>query len=210
MKNIVRETPWRRIIGTTIILLSFYSTSTVLLIRDDHIAMAAALTGVSTPPTSNVVTTKVSYEILFTTATTGTIKTVVIKFPSFNVGSALLIERSGIGPGTLAASTSPADTLTYTVTSPVSIPGGTPVRFELANIIHPLFVSTFPISITTKDTLGNAIDGPTAGSSSIVPIGNLAIANQAVTFSKISPDAVSVTVQQIRGATVDLPPNNSE
>ena len=110
----------------------------------------------------------------------------------------------------MAASTSPADTLTYTVTSPVSIPGGTPVRFELANIIHPLFVSTFPISITTKDTLGNTIDGPTAGSSSIVPIGNLAIANQAVTFSKISPGAVSVTVQQIRGATVDLPPNNWE
>jgi len=68
-------------------------------------ANAASLTGVSTQPTSNVVTTKASYEILFTTATAGAIKIVTIEFPTgFNAGSVSVIERSGIGVGVLSAS----------------------------------------------------------------------------------------------------------
>jgi hypothetical protein len=50
---------------------------------DTKHAMAAALTNVRTQPTSNIVTTKATYDILFTTAaTTGTINTVTIAFPT--------------------------------------------------------------------------------------------------------------------------------
>jgi len=151
-------------------------------------AVAAALLGVRSQPTSNIVTTKASYEILFTTATTGTIKTVTIEFPTgFDVGSVSLIERNGIGAGVLSAS---GTTLTYTVTSPVSIAAGIPIRFELSNIIHPGTPGAYSISITTKTSLGTTIDGPTVGSSSVVQIGTSAIANGAVTTQKLANGAV--------------------
>src|SRR5437867_13327732 len=97
-----------------IIILSMACTTDFVDVKH---AMAAALSGVRSQPTSNIATTKASYEILFTTATTGTIKTVTIAFPAgYVVGFAILIERAGIGAGGLAAS---GNTLTYTVTSPV-------------------------------------------------------------------------------------------
>jgi hypothetical protein len=171
------------------LLPSIYSVSSLLLIRDDHVAMAAALTSVSTQPTSNIVTTKASYEILFTTATTGTIKTVTIAFPTgFDVGSVSLIEKSGIGAGVLSVS---GTTLTYKVASPVRIAAGIAIRFGLSNIVHPGTPGAYSISITTKDSLGNTIDGPTVSTSSVVQIGIAAIANGAVTSAKLAANSVT-------------------
>ena len=163
--------------------------------------MAASLTSTSTQPTSNILTTMASYEILFTTATAGTIKTVTVTFPAgYVVGSAILIERAGIGAGGLSAS---GTTLAYTVSSPVRIAAGTPIRLELATINHPSTPGTYSISITTKDSLGNTIDGPTTGTSSVVQIGTAAIANGAVTTSKLG--ANSVTTNSIANGAVTNP-----
>ena len=124
--------------------------------------MAASLTNVVTPPTNNIATIKANYEIIFTTATTGTIKTISIAFPQgFSITSAILIERSGIGAGSLSLS---GTTLTYSITSPVSIPSGTPIRLELAGLIQPSTPGPYTITITTKDSAGNIIDGPTTHS----------------------------------------------
>jgi hypothetical protein len=128
------------------ILLVLAGTSSLFHLNIKHV-MAAALTSPFSQPTNNVATIKASYEILFTTATTGTIKTITIAFPTgFSVTPAILIERSGIGPGSLSAS---GTTLTYTVSSPVSVPAGTPIRLELANIIHPITPGTHLVTITT-------------------------------------------------------------
>jgi hypothetical protein len=154
-------------------------------------AMAATLTSVGSVPTSNVVTTKASYEILFTTATTGIIKTIAIAFPTgFLVDSAILIERSGIGQGTLSANDT---TLIYTVTSPVSISKGIPIRLEFANIIHPGTADNYSISITTKNSSGNPIDGPTTSISPIVKIGTPAIADRAVGHDQLGISAVTAS-----------------
>lgn len=156
-------------------------------------AMAAALTSVRSQPTSNIVTTIASYEILFTTGTTGKMKTVTMAFPAgYVVGSAILIERAGVRAGGLSAS---GTTLTYTISSPVSIAAGTPIRLELANINHPSIPGTYSITITTKDSLGRTIDGPTAGTSSVVQIGRSAIANGAVSISTTSVLGQTVQVQ---------------
>jgi hypothetical protein len=137
------------IFSASILITSMVCTTALVDIKH---AMAASLTGTRTQPTSNIVTTKASYEILFTTATTGTIKTVTIAFPAgYTVGPAILVERAGIGAGGLSAS---GTTLTYTISSPVRIAAGTPIRLELATISHPATPGTYSISITTYNNKG--------------------------------------------------------
>jgi hypothetical protein len=63
-------------------------------------AVAAALSNIASQPTNDIVTVKANYEILFTTATAGIIKTVAISFPGGFILSPILVERSGIGAGT--------------------------------------------------------------------------------------------------------------
>jgi hypothetical protein len=157
------------IIGSILILV--ISVTAMIFSLQVHTAMAAPLITPLSEPTSNIVNTKASYEILFTTATTGTIKTITVAYPAgFSVGAAKLVERIGIGAGTLSAS---GTVLTYTVSSPVSIPAGIPIRLEFANIIHPGIPGAFPVTITTKGTF-NIIDGPTSSTTSIAQIGTAA------------------------------------
>src|SRR5829696_2330633 len=143
-------------------------------------SLAAPLTSQSAIPSNNIVTTTSTYEIMFTTATAGAIKTIEVRFPSgYNVGSAKVIESTRIGAGTVSAN--PLGII-YTVTSPVNVAAGTPVRLELA-------------SITTKNTAGTIIDGPTTASIPIKDIrtgdigdGSVArpdIANNAITSAKV-------------------------
>jgi hypothetical protein len=82
-------------------------------------------------------------------------------FPStFDVSAATrLIERSGIGSGSLSAPSS--TTLIYTVSSPVSVPAGTPIRLEIGRIVNSNTAGSFQVSITRENTIGAIIDGPT-------------------------------------------------
>jgi hypothetical protein len=168
-----------------LIVLSTLGTTAFVNVKD---ALAAPLVTPGSQPTSNIVTTKASYEILFTTATAGTITTITMAFPpGFSVTSAILIERSGIGAGALSAS---GTTLTYTVSSPVSIPAGIPMRLEIANIVHPGVPGAFLVTITTKNSF-NVLDGPTSSTTPIVQIGAAAIANGAVTNPKLADNSVA-------------------
>ncbi|MDW0238308.1 MAG: hypothetical protein QOC35_07040, partial [Nitrososphaeraceae archaeon] len=84
---------------------------------------AAALTGVSVSPASNIINEKATYNFFLKTKTTGTIKIIQIDFPSsFDLSKIRLIERSGIGSGSLSFSGS---TLNYTVNSATSVAAGT-------------------------------------------------------------------------------------
>src|SRR5436309_13101893 len=59
---------------------------------------AGALTNVFALPSNNVFRATGYYNIVFTTATTGTIKTIEITFPAgFNVGSTKLLQTQGTG-----------------------------------------------------------------------------------------------------------------
>jgi hypothetical protein len=151
--------------------------------------MAAALIGHSTEPTNNLVTLKATYEVLFTTATTGTIKTITIAFPTGFGISPILIDRSGIGAGVLSVS---GTTITYTVSSPVSVPANTPIRLELAEIFQPANPGLILITVTTMSSSG-IIDGPTTTATFLTQIGTAAIANGAVTAAKIGAGAVGTT-----------------
>jgi hypothetical protein len=178
--------------SSILIISTFTATFSFLILYTTsyHTAMAAgALTSVFVKPSNNIVNTVATYEITFNTATTGTIKTITLAFPSgYNTFGAKLIERSGVGAGTVALGPT---TITYSVTSPVSVPANTPVRLEFSNINNPGIAGSYAVTVTTKDSSAAVIDGPTASAAiAIKQIGTNDIANAAVTAAKLGPGAV--------------------
>jgi len=148
---------------------------------------AGILTSVKVLPSSNLVTTRSTYNIFFTTATTGTIKTIEMNFGSnFDISSATkLIENVGIGSGTLSVTGS---SLKYTVSSPVSVSSGTTIRLEIGRIIANTVGDSIKITITTKNSSGGIIDGPTLSADfPIYNIGTNAIADNSITGDDVSP-----------------------
>jgi hypothetical protein len=124
------------------------------------------------------------YEVTFITSTTGAIDKIRMDFPfTTNIAAAGLIERIGIGGGTLLKSGS---SITYDVTTPVSIPAGTFIRLEMFGIKNPINPSTtFTADITTRDSGGNLIDGPSPTNVyTIRKLGSDDIAAGAITFDK--------------------------
>jgi hypothetical protein len=150
---------------------------------------AASLSIPSAIPTNNLVSTTSTYEITFSTATAGTIKTVKIVFPSgYNVAGTKLIEKEGIGTGSIAIV---GNTVTYNVNSPVNVPVGTPIRLELSNIVNKITTASPSVSIATNNANGVIIDGPTAVVVPLKQIRTEDIANNAVTNTKIGGNSVT-------------------
>jgi hypothetical protein len=167
---------------------------------------AGILTSVSIVPTSNIVNTRTTYDISFKTATTGTIKTIHMTFPSsFDVSAASkLIERSGVGSGSLSASSS--TTLIYNVSNPVSVPAGTRIALEIGRIVNSNVEGNFQVSITTENRIATIIDGPTKSFSfPIKYIGTNDIAANSVTSSKIPDNSITsskITDNSITGSKI--------
>jgi hypothetical protein len=152
----------------------------------------AALSLTRATQTNNFVNSKSYYDISFRTATAGAIKTITMDFPTgTSVGSALVVEAVGIGPGTLAASA--GEVLTYTVTNAVNVPALTNIRIQISNINNPPTPSgSFTVIITTRNAANGVIDGPTPTSAyNMVQVGNAQIAPGAVTTTKIASGAVT-------------------
>lgn len=129
-----------------------------------YLALGAPL-GIFTSLSSNTVNTNSSYQIEFTTATNATIQTIDIGFPDqYNTQFAKLIETVGIGPGSLSVNpgASPYNsTIQYTANYPVTIPNDTYIKLKISNITNPnLPGDDYTLLITTKDSAGNIIDGP--------------------------------------------------
>ena len=106
---------------------------------------------------NNIVNNKAVYDIVFRTGSTGVVKSLEITFPQgTNIVNAVLMEESGIGPGSGSIT---GQKLTFTITSPVSVPSGTTIRLEIGNINNPVVPSnSLAVQITTKDSIGNLID----------------------------------------------------
>jgi hypothetical protein len=95
-----------------------------------------------------------------------------------------LLERDGIGSGTLSFSGS---TIKYTVGGSDSIPAGTNIRLEIARIIATA-EGSFTVSIKTLNSQGGTIYGPTTSGPFIIKsITSSDIADITITGSDISP-----------------------
>jgi hypothetical protein len=127
--------------------------------QGDDFTAQAPLQIPRTLQSTDLVNSLAFYEVTFITSTTGAIDKIRMDFPAgTGVGAAGIIERVGIGGGTLLKSGS---SITYDVTTPVSIPAGTFIRLEMFGIKNPITPSTtFTAMITTRDSGGNLIDGP--------------------------------------------------
>jgi hypothetical protein len=175
----------------------------------------AALTFTRATQTNNIVNSKSYYDIMFRTTTAGIIKAVEMDFPDGTyVGIAVLVETTGIGPGTIARD-NVEDKITYTVTNPVNVPANTRMRIQLSDITNPSTPSsTLTVSITTRDPANAIIDGPTTtGAYKIKQVGTADIADNSVTTPKIADDAVTDAKLSAKSAYIlwyDNDPGNEE
>ena len=148
----------------------------ILVARSTPSANAAALTNLSWSVTNNQVSaTNVTYSYSFKTATTGTIKTITFAVSGAGLAGTPTISRNyGIGAGTVSIS---GQTITYTVTSAVSVSTGIPIYIEFAGLTNSGTAASYTTAITTQTAAPATIDTGTT------PAVTLAANNTAVTVT---------------------------
>ena len=159
------------------------------LSQNGDFSTQAAITSPLTVLSTNIGKTKAIYEIMFEPSTTGVIKSVEMTFPAgTDISGKVPIEVEGLGPGFLSVAT--ANKLIYNVFTPVEVPAGTEIRFEIGNILNPSNADgpAFTVTIATKNPSGIIIDGPTPTFAYFMrQITTTEIAQEAITAGKISP-----------------------
>lgn len=146
------------------------------------LAFWVAAAGAGTPANINwslsnnqIGATGVSYSYAFTTATAGAIKTITFAVSGSGLAGTPTINRNyGIGAGTVARS---GQTITYTVTSAVSVPAGIPIYLEFGGLTNSSTVGNYTTTITSQTSAPATIDTGTS------PTESLAANNTAVTVS---------------------------
>jgi hypothetical protein len=156
--------------------LALALVSSGFLVFSSAPASAATPTNMSWALSNNQVgATNVTYSYSFTTATTGTIKTITFAVSGAGLGGAPTISRNyGIGAGTVARA---GQTITYTVTAAVSVSAGIPIYIEFAALTNSATSGSYTTTITTQTAAPATIDTGTT------PAITLAASNTAVTVS---------------------------
>jgi hypothetical protein len=137
-------------------------------------ASAGTPTNMSWAVSNNQVgATGVTYSYSFTTATTGTIKTITFAVSGSGLAGTPTISRNyGIGAGTVTRS---GQTITYTVTSAVSVSAGIPIYLAFSGLTNSSSAGSYTTTITTQTSAPATIDTGTT------PAVALAATNTAVT-----------------------------
>jgi hypothetical protein len=116
-----------------------------------------------------------SYSYSFTPATTGIIKTVTFAVSGAGLAGTVTVNRNyGIGAGSVARS---GQTITYTVTTPISVTAGTPIYIEFGGLTNSSTAGSYTTVITTQTAAPATIDTGTT------PAVVLAANNTAVTVT---------------------------
>jgi len=90
--------------------------------------------------------TGVTYTYNFKTATTGIVTAVTFTVPSGTAGTPTVVQNVGIGAGTVALS---GTTITYTLTSGLSISGGIPVLLSFGGLTNTATTGSYTSTITS-------------------------------------------------------------
>jgi hypothetical protein len=136
-------------------------------------AAAAALTNTTWSVSSNQAgATSVTYSYSFKTATTGSIKTITLAVSGSGLaGTPAIVKNYGIGAGSVSRA---GQTITYTVTSAVSVSSGTPIYLELSGLTNDV-AGSYTTTVTTKTSAPATIDGGTASNSVTMAATNTAV-----------------------------------
>lgn len=118
-------------------------------------ATAATLTNGSWAVSNNQVgATGIQYTYNFTTATAGTIASITMTVPAGTGGTPTVAQNVGIGAGNVALS---SNTLTYTVTTPVSVAAGIPIELAIGGLTNTSTAGSDTATITTMDNASPAV-----------------------------------------------------
>lgn len=155
-------------------------------------ANAAALTTVNWSLTNNqAAATGVTYSYSFKTATTATIKTVTFAVSGAGLGGApSIVKAYGLGAGGV---TIVGQTITYTVTSAVSVSAGISIYVELSGLTNPA-AGPYTTNVSTNTSAPTVIDGPTTSNSITMGATNTAIT---VTVAKSLTFTLDTTAFQL-------------
>lgn len=122
-------------------------------------ASAATLTNPSwAVSNSQTGASSVTYTYQFTTATAGVVASVTMTVPSGTAGSPAVAANYGIGAGSIALS---GTTLTYTVTTAVSIAAGIPLYISVSGLTNTTTSGSYTSTITTQTSVPATIDSAT-------------------------------------------------
>jgi hypothetical protein len=105
--------------------------------------------------------TNITYAFSFKTATAGTIASITMTVPSGTAGTPAVARNFGIGAGTVALA---GTTITYTVTSPVSVSAGIPIYLEFSGLTNTSTAGTSTSTVTTRTSVPATIDSGTSNS----------------------------------------------
>ena len=150
--------------------------ASTFLVLSATAASAATPTNMSWSVSNNQISaTNVNYAYSFTTATTGIIKTITFAVSGAGLAGVPTISRNfGIGAGSVARA---GQTITYTVTSAVSVSAGIPIYLEFAALTNSGTLGSYTTVITTQTAAPATIDTGTS------PAITLASNNTAVTVT---------------------------
>lgn len=126
-------------------------------------ASAAPLTDVSWSVDNNATgAAGVTYTWSFTTVTAGTVASVTFSVPTGTAGTPTVSNVFGLGAGTVALA---ADTVTYTVTTPIAVAAGVPVFVQFGGFTNTTTASPPPLTstVTTQAAGATTIDTGTSG-----------------------------------------------
>jgi hypothetical protein len=156
-----------------LVVLTIVAVVSSVLVFSAPRAQAAALTNVNWSVSNNQAgATSVNYSYSFKTATTGTIKTITFAVSGAGLAGAPAIVRNfGISAGTVARA---GQTITYTVTAPVSVSAAIPIYIELSGLTNPAS-GAYSTTVTTQTAVPATIDGPTVSNTVTMAASNTAI-----------------------------------
>ncbi len=207
-----RERKFRNI---SIFVLSVLLFSSVIA----STSFGATLKSVEVYPSTDIVNSYSYYTVSFKTATTSTLSSVQIAFPSgTNVVNAVLESVKNLPAGSITTST--AGVITYTLKSPASVSAGKVITFNFYDIQNPpsatsavlmLTVSTFngatlvdsgTGSYVIRELTGNDISTSSSLTIAALSTGTLTVSGAATFLNTVSTDGTLYAVGGINTASI--------
>lgn len=160
-------------------------------------------------------TAGVRYTWSFTTVDPGTIASVTFTVPPGTTGTPTVDEVYGLGGGTVALNTG-TDTVTYTVSAPAAVTGGTGVLVSIGGMTNTATPGTYASAITTLTAGATTIDN---GNSNSVAVNNsttnvtvvvarsTSFTSNTTAFTMVMDPSVSGLADQTKAVTLTVATN---
>jgi len=160
LRESAQARPSRRMHRLASMLLALTMLAGLSVATAQKAQAAGTLTNISWAVSDNqAAATAVDYGFSFTTATSGIIKTMTFTISGGTLaGTPAIVTNYGISAGTVGLA---ANVITYTVTTPVTIPAGIPIFLELSGLTNPA-AGSYTEAIVTKLASTATIDSGTS------------------------------------------------